>query len=122
MNINKKALLLYAFVFLSGCALFQWRHAEIYNMSYDQAYEVAMSALDDMQQWRLIQTDHKRGLLVIESGGYLRPERQVKIIVKRIEPFRTKVELFHKHPTPFTQKFFKAVDRRVEERALTYPS
>ena len=106
----------------AGCTLFRWRRAEIYNMSYDQTYDTVLSALDDMEPWRLIQTDEKRGVIVIENAGYFGPETQMRFIVKRIEPFRTKVELYHKHQTPFTQKFFKAMDERVEERAVTYPS
>jgi len=56
--INKSKWLLIAFVMLaSGCAMFQWRKAEIYPMSYDQTYDVVMSALDDMEPWKLMQTD-----------------------------------------------------------------
>ena len=42
--------------------------------------------------------------------------------VKRIEPFRTKVELDGHWPSPLNQKFFKAMDKRVENRILTYPT
>ena len=122
MKSFKRFMIVAGFIALSGCAVTHMRRAEIYNMSYDQTYEVVMGALDDMEPWRLIQTNHENGLIVIQSAEFLRPERRVEIMVKRIEPFRTKVELYHRWATPFNQKFFKAIDRRVEERALTYPS
>ena len=122
MKNIKVAFLFGGIVLLASCTLLRWRRAEIYPMSYDQTYMVALSALDDMKNWRLSRTDHEEGIIVIESMKYLGPEKEVTFIVKRIEPFRTKVEVYRKHACPSTQKFFKAIDRRVEERALTYPS
>ena len=126
MNVTKvckKIMILSAVIFLTGCSLFSWRKAEIYNMSYDKTYNTTLSALDDMEKWKLVQTDMQNGVIVISNvETYLRPEQIIKLKVKRIEPFRTKIELSGKCATPFTQKFFKAIDKRVADQILTNPS
>lgn len=112
-------------VFFSACgcaSLFRFQKAAEYPLSFDQTYLIALSALDDMDSWRLLETDHKRGLITIEKSGYLQPTQQVSIMVKRLDPYRSKIELYDKWATPFTKKFFKAVERRMEEMALTYPT
>lgn len=118
----KKMMVVTAMLFLSGCALFRWKEAEIYPMSYDQTYLMAAQSLDELEDWKLVETDQTRGIIKIENSGYLKPTREMTVIVKRIEPFRTKVELYGRPATPFTQKFFRAIDRRVAERAVTYPT
>ena len=91
-------------------------------MSYDNTYLTTLSALDDMEHWHLLFTNAPAGVIVIKSTGAWHGEKEIKFIVKRIAPYRTEVKLYHKHATPFTQKFFKAMDQRVAEQALTHPS
>jgi len=91
-------------------------------MSYDQTYEVVTSALDDMEPWMLIETDQTRGLITVGYEQYLGRKEEVTFIVEKIAPFKTKVSLYKREPTPLNQKFFKAIDRYYEERLLTYPS
>jgi len=114
-------LILAGLIFLAGCAT-NWRKAEVYPLSYDQTYLIALSALDDLDEWHILETDKNRGLITIEKTPFFRPDGELTVIVKNLEPFRTKVELYGKRATPFNQKFFKAIDRHVEERALTYPT
>ena len=118
----KKLISLSAMMLLTGCALFTWRKAEVYPMSYDQTYVTVLSALDDMDHWDLMGTDQPNGVIKIKSEGYWRGEKEVQFIVKRVDPFHTEVKLHHKCSTPFTQKFFKAMDKRVADRALTHPT
>ncbi|MFZ5802677.1 MAG: hypothetical protein ACOY3K_06180 [Candidatus Omnitrophota bacterium] len=98
-----------------GCATLHMRDAEIYPMSYDKTFMLAVGALDDMGSWRVAETDHQNGKIVIENSGYVRPTQRHTILVQKLEPFRTKVELSRSIPTPFNQHFFRAIDRRVEE-------
>lgn len=122
----KKIFYFYAFLFLSvvltlsSCAVF--RGAEVYDMSYDKTYMTALSALDDMEEWHLLETDELGGWIKVERGGYLYPDQEVTVIVKRLAPFQTKVQVIDKDNTLFSGKFFKAIDKRTENRALTYPS
>ena len=127
MKRIQASLLILAILVTTGCALFRSRSAEIYPMSYDQTYAETLSALNDipaekLDSWQVIEADIDRGVIVMESGGYWKQEKQIRFIVKRIAPFKTKVSLYHKHATPFTQKFFKAMDERFKNRALTHPS
>jgi len=123
MNIKKIAIFGIV-ILMTGCSLLQWRKAEIYPMSYDQTYLTAVDALDDMSEWHLLETNKDSGIIKIEKSPFLRPTRELTVIVERIDAFRTKVELYgpYAFAHPFNQKFFKALDRRVAERALTYPS
>jgi len=122
MTVTKKLISLGCVLFLTGCALFSQQKAEIYPMSYDKTYDTALSALDGMEHWNLISTDALHGVIEIQADGYWRGETKIKFIVKRIDPYRTELKLYHKHATPFTQKFFDAMDHRVAEQALTHPS
>jgi hypothetical protein len=122
MKTGKYLLLLFCFILVAGCALLRWRGAEIYPLSYDQTYEMAIDAMDDLDPWRLLRTDYANGIIIVGYEEYMRPPQQVQFIVKRIEPFRTKVELDGHWPSPLNQKFFKAMDKRVENRILTYPT
>jgi len=120
--MGKNIILIGCLILLTGCALFRWRGAEIYPMSYDQTYNMAISAMDDMKPWKLMSTDYANGVIVIGFEDLFIPEQKVSFVVKRIAPFRTKVQLTSEWPHPLNQKFFKAMDKRVENRILTYPS
>ena len=120
---NAYGVLTVLWIFLamhSGCALF--RGAEVYNMSYDKTYLTALSALEDLPDWHLLETDQINGIMKIEKNGYLKPTQEVTVIVKRLEPFQTKIEVIDKHNTLFNRKFIKAVDKRVANGILTHPS
>ncbi|MDD5217021.1 MAG: hypothetical protein PHN49_11875 [Candidatus Omnitrophica bacterium] len=119
-NFLRLGLIIAGLILGTGC--FHLRHAEIYTMSYDQTFMLATAALDDMTPWRLTEADYLNGKITISDMGYIRPTRSVTVIVKRIEPFRTKVQLYGTGANWFNQKYFKAIDRRVQERAVTYPS
>ncbi len=108
------------FLSLTGCAG-TLRQAETYPMSFDQTYTTVLTALDEMKSWRVVETDQLNGLITIETGGFFQPRRDVKIMLKRLEPFNTEVELYQRKATFANQKFFNAIDARVNERALTYP-
>lgn len=120
MKTAIKLILIGCIILTAGCA--SWRGAEIYPMSYDQTYECVVSALDAMNPWMVTKTDQKRGLITIGYEEYIGRQESQTFIVERIEPFRTKVSLYRTPGTPFNQQFFKAIDRYMEERALTYPS
>jgi len=129
MTRGKAFILVLVIMIATGCAMVRWRRSEIYPMSFDQTYKVALTALDAMQEWEdsdrwhLVSTDQTNGVIEIGYESLYMPEAsKVKFILERIEPFETKVSLYGKRETPFTQKFFKAMDRRVNERILTYPS
>jgi hypothetical protein len=110
-------------IVLTGCSgFFHSRRSEIYPMSYDKTYLTVLGALDDMKYWDLQETDQANGLIVVKSAGYWKGEKEARFILKRIDPFHTKVQLYHKRNSPGTQKFFKAMDERVREQALTHPS
>ncbi len=98
------------------------KQAEIYPMSYDQTYQVALEALDGVKFWKVIETDQQAGLIILETGGFFFPRRNAKILVSRLEPFRTKVEFYQGKTPLFYGKFFEAIDRHVNERILTYPN
>jgi len=130
MKQYRVSILILSLLFLSGCALFRNQSAVIYPMSYDQTYSTALAALNDMKSigqdklddWRLVEADFSHGVIVLEAGGYWVHEKEVKFIVKNLGPYRTEIRLYRKRATPFTEKFFKAIDRRVAEQALTHPS
>ena len=122
MKLGKNLILISCLLLIAGCTLLRWRGAEIYPLSYDQTYEMALDSMDELDPWKLIRTDYTNGVIVLGYEEYLRPPQQVRFIVKRIEPFRTKVELDGDWPSPLNQKFFKAMDERVENRILTYPT
>ena len=111
-----------AFLIISGCAVFQVKQEEVYEMSFDQTYLMALNALDDMDNWRLSQTDHKMGTITVERLYYLGPESEMTFVVKRLEPFKTKVATHSKRPFPYISEYFNAIDNRAKQRALTYPS
>ena len=119
--MNKKFFLTAAVLMLGLAGCSSLRQAETYPMSYDQTYATVLTALDDMKSWRLVATDQLNGRMTLETGGFFQPSRDVQVILKRLEPFLTKVELYHRKPTWFNQKFFEAIDARVNEQALTYP-
>lgn len=144
MKTIRFSLWILCMVLIAGCAISRSRRAEIYPMSFDQTYQVALEALDEMKRWSVVETDHLEGLITIEDPRYFRNERYVTLIVKRIDSFRTKVELYgddtlgmadeffgmldtragkhaYKYP-PHDHNTFATLDRRYEERALTYPS
>jgi hypothetical protein len=118
-----KRLLVLSLIVLTGCSgLFHSRRSEIYPKSYDKTYLTVLGALDDMKHWDLQTTDEGNGLIVIKSAGYWRGEKEVRFIVKSIGPYQTKVQLYNKRNSPFTQQFFKTMDERVREQALVHPS
>ena len=85
MKTTKNLVLITLMFLLAGCALFQdHRHAEIYDMSFDQTYMVAIDALEEIPYWRLVQTDHHRGLIVVERANYLGPERKIRFIDEKL--------------------------------------
>ncbi len=125
MTTFKRAKLLTFLMFvllISGCALLRVRHAEVYPMSFDQTYLIAMDALDDLDSWRLSETDQTMGTITVERMHYIGSEDQITFVVKRLEPFKTKVELHGRRAWPWTNKYFEAINRRMEQRAVTYPS
>ena len=105
-----------------GCATTAGRQSETYPMSYDQTYQTALDALDEMKIWKVIETDQLGGLIELEKGGHWMPRKNAKVIVKRVAPFQTSVELYEKNKTREYENFFNAIDRRVEDRAVTYPT
>ncbi len=105
----------------AGCMFAGKRQSVIYPMSYDQTYAAVLSAVDDLPDWRLVETDQLQGTLTFEAGGYLSFRRTTKIIVNRIAPFQTQVEIYRRKASICDQKFFDTIDRRVGEKALTYP-
>ncbi len=121
-NYLRKIIVVLCCLSMVGMARLPYKQAEIYPMSYDQTYQLVISALDDLQPWRLVETDQIKGRIVIGSAEYLHPEKRVTLVVKKIAPFRTKVELDDPQPRKIADQFFKAIDRRFEERAVTYPS
>lgn len=116
-----RSFLLVCFILLGGCAGAEKRSA-IYPMSYDQTFLVTSTALDNMPSWTIIETDQAHGLIKIENEKYLSPRQEATILVKRIDPFRTKVEIDDTRNMPFQQKILQTIDRYFEERSLTYPS
>ena len=123
-NINK-LLILVAGVTLMGCALFSNDRGVIYPMSYDQMYDTTLDALNDTENWTIVGTNQTKGRILIEKRPHLlevESEKQVAFIVKRIEPFRTKVSLDGYGDTLFNEKFFDVLEKRYQERALTYPT
>ena len=123
-NTNK-LLIVVAGIALMGCALFSDHHEVIYPMSYDQMYDTTLDALNDMKHWEIVGTDQTKGRIIIQKDpSYLeiQSEQQVSFIVKRIAPFRTKVSLDGYGLEVFNEQFFEALDKRYQERALTYPS
>jgi len=123
-NINSLFVVMFG-VALMGCSMFSHRHGAIYPMSYDQMYNTTLDALDDMNNWRVVGTDQTKGRIVAErdpSFWEVNQETQVAFIVERIAPFKTKVSLDGHVVHPFNKKFFKSLERRYQERALTYPS
>ncbi len=115
-------ILILVLLICGGCLSAGKRQAAVYSMSYDQTYETVITALDDVPGWRLSSTDQLKGLIAVETGGYLSPRREVKFIVKRVAPFRTTVEMYRGSALTSERKFFDAIDRRVQEKAVTYPS
>ena len=105
-----------------GCMSAGKQPSAVYPMSYDQTYEAVLTALDDVPNWHISSTDQLKGLITVEAGGFLAPRRQVQMIVKRVEPFRTSVEIHRHHWLASDQKFFDALERHVQEKAVTYPS
>jgi len=123
-NINSLLVVMFG-VALMGCTMLSQRHGVIYPMSYDQMYNTTLDALDGMKNWRITGTDQTKGRILIEKNPSLleiQTEKQVAFIIERIEPFRTKVSLNGHISTPFNKKFFKSLEKRYQERALTYPS
>ena len=94
-------------------------------MSYDQMYDTTLDAAEDMKYWRVLSTDQTKGRIVIEKEPSLlevESEKQIEFIVERIAPFKTKVSLDGDVAHPFNKKFFNSLEKRYQERALTYPS
>jgi len=117
--------ILVAGIALMGCALFSSHQGVIYPMSYDQMYVTTLDALSEMKNWRVIKTNETKGRILIEKEPSLLEvvsEKQVAFIVERIEPYRTKVSLDGYGTQAFNEKFFKALEKRYQERALTYPT
>jgi hypothetical protein len=109
-------------VVLSGCSLLTWRKGEIYDMSYDQTFDVVSAALDSQEHWQLSATDYREGTITIEKSSFFRPDEEMSFILKRIGPYRTKVALKDRHRSMYTESLFKAIDEKVRDRALTHPS
>lgn len=103
---------------LTGCRSSE--PSATYSMSYDQTYETVISTLNEMAPWRVVATDQLKGLITVETGGFFLPRRQVTVVVKRLEPFKTKVQ-YYKGSGWLDPKLIEAVDAHVNERALTYP-
>jgi len=119
----KKYLVLFSLIlFLPGCASLFSTKATSYPMSFDQTYESALVALDDINGWKLVSTNQKRGLITVGIVEYPLPEKEVTFIVERLEPFRTKISLMQKTCTFTVKKLFNNLDQYLKERALTYPS
>ncbi|MBP9864778.1 MAG: hypothetical protein KBC91_00095 [Candidatus Omnitrophica bacterium] len=112
--------LLITLVIITGCA--STRQAETYPMSYDQTYQTSLDALDELKAWKVLETDQLGGVIVLEKGGYFMPRRTAKVIVKRVEPFKTRVELYETSLGQTHKDFFEAIDRHVQNRASTYTS
>jgi len=109
----------FALLLLAGCS--SMRQSQIYPMSFDQTYSSVISALNDVKSWRVVETDQLNGFITLETGGFFQPRRAVRVIVKHLEPFQTKVEIDQHKTYWFNPDFIKAIDTRVNERALTYP-
>lgn len=123
MKKNTSLNLLLALLFCAGCASTSTRQAATYPMSYDQTYLVALDALNDAGGWKVSATDQLKGLIVLEKGGVFAPRRTAKMVVKRLEPFSTRVEIDEtSNNSRVYDKFFDAIDRRVKDRSSTYPS
>ena len=120
--MRKLAGLFTLMLFVCGCLSTGPRQSTVYKMSYDQTYETVITALDSMPGWRLSSTGQMKGLIAVEAGGYLSPRREVKLIVKRVEPFRTAVELYQGSVFASERKLFDVIERRVREKADTSPS
>jgi len=105
---------------LAGCA--SAGQSKTYSMSYDQTYQAALEALDRVGAWRVSQTDQLDGLIILEKGGYYTPRRTAQVTVKRLEPFRTRIELHGDSSAATQEKFLDAITRHVENRRQTYPS
>ena len=108
------------FVF-SSCSA-KLRKAAVYNMSYDKTYLTALSAIDEVPNWHPLETDQVNGIIRAERTGFLYPNQEVSVMVKRLGPFRTKVEVIDRDYKVFTGLFFDAIDKKTETTALTYPS
>ncbi|MCB9799403.1 MAG: hypothetical protein H6757_01415 [Candidatus Omnitrophica bacterium] len=119
----KKTKYLFALIFflLWGCAA-NMRQSAVYDMSYDQTYLNVINALDDMEPWHLAETDQLRGILTVENGAFFGPGRAIKVQVKRVDAFKTQVEILNSRINYTNRKFFRAIDRYIQERPETYPS
>jgi hypothetical protein len=114
--------LLAVLLFCAGCSSIGTRQAVTYPMSYDQTYQVALDALNNVDGWKVASTNQLRGLITLEKGGFYMPRRTAKVIVKRLEPFSTRVELDPESRSRSHDNFFDAMDQRVKNRPSTYPS
>ncbi len=110
-------VVLFALFLMAGCA----HRAEIYSLPYDQTYLITMEALDDLEDWHLLETDKNQGLIKIEKSPFLLPGGTATFRVIRLDEFRTKVELIDTR-WPWHKRFFHVIDQRVRTRAVTYPS
>jgi len=120
MKRNHFYSLIFALMLLVGFAAVS--QAETYPMSFDQTYQVALEALDEVGAWRVLETDQLNGIIVLEKGGYFMPRRTAKVIVKRLKPFSTRIELYEENNPRKHKDFFAAIERRVKNRSATYPS
>jgi len=108
---------------VSSCTILQEKKSEIYPMSFDQTYNVVMSALDDMPDWQLVTTNQTRGMFVVGIGKYPIVSKEVTFIVERVSPFQTKVRFYNPWEVSlFDPDFFDVIDQYMGERADTYPS
>ena len=118
----KKMMLLGVLILIAGCAFTKGRQAEIYPFSYDRTFNMATEALDNMDPWTLHRTDMTRGIIVVGYNTYVGPEREKTFIIKRLGPYRTKIELRSENADMFTEKFFNALDQYKAENIVTYPT
>jgi len=105
----------------AGCASAS-RQSQIYPMSYDKTYQMAIDALSGLEDWRVIETDQLGGEIRLEKGGYFLPRRNAKVWVKRVDPFKTRVELYDDPASMRQGEFLDVIDQYVQSRRFTYPS
>lgn len=112
-------LILSSFI-AAGCA--STPLAQTYPMSYDQAYQASLDALDHVGDWKVLETDQLKGLIVLEKGGYFMPRQSAKVVVRRMAPFETSIDLGQAGSSRTQKSFLNAINRHVENRAASYPS
>lgn len=100
----------------SSCVLVRNHRTEVYPYSYDHTYRGVVSAVEQLPGWTLTWTDHRRGIVRIQKGGFYFPERSAEIQVRMIKPLETEVRFRGTAVPILDNRFFDAVERELALR------